>query len=119
MFVGETGGDAAAGGAVEEADLDKEGFVDLFGGGGEGVEADRATVVFFDDGAKQAAVELVEAVGVDFEQLEGGDGRGAVDLAGGANLGIVADAAQEAVGDAGCAAGAHGDLGGAVVVDRN
>jgi len=32
VFVGEAGGDAAAGGAVEEADLDEEGFVDFFEG---------------------------------------------------------------------------------------
>ena len=32
VLVGEAGGDAAAGGAVEEADLDEEGFVDLFEG---------------------------------------------------------------------------------------
>ena len=31
--------------------------------------------------------------------------------------GVVADTAEEAVGDAGGAAGAHGDLGGAVAVD--
>ena len=31
--------------------------------------------------------------------------------------GVVADAAQQAVGDARCAAGAHGDFGGAVAVD--
>jgi hypothetical protein len=79
VFVGEAGGDAAAGGAVEEADLDEEGFVDLFEGvllfgerGGQRVEADRAAVVFLDDGAEQAAVELVEAVGVDLEHFEGG-----------------------------------------------
>jgi len=29
VLVGEAGGDAAAGGTVEEADLDEEGFVDL------------------------------------------------------------------------------------------
>ena len=88
VLVGEAGGDAAAGGAVEEADLDEEGFVDLFEGvlllgegGGEGVEADRAAVVLFDDGAQEAAVELVEAVGVDLQQREGGLCGGAVDAA--------------------------------------
>src|ERR1035437_4901552 len=71
---GEWGGYASAGGAVEEADLDEEGFVDLlqrvllFGqGGGECVEADRDAVVLLDDGAQEAAIELVEAVGVDLE----------------------------------------------------
>ena len=126
VLVGEAGGYAASGGAVEEADLDEEGFVDffegvlLFGeGGGEGVEAYGASVVFFDDGAEEAAVELVEAVGVDFEHFEGGHGGGTVDLSLGADFGVVADAAEEAVGDAGCAARAHGDLGGVVAVDGN
>jgi hypothetical protein len=32
VFVGQASGDAAARGAVEEADLDQEGFVDLFEG---------------------------------------------------------------------------------------
>ena len=87
VFVGEAGGDAAAGGAVEEADLDEEGFVDLFEGvlllgegGGEGVEADWAAVVLLYDGAQEAAVELVEAVGIDLEQRESGLGGGAVDV---------------------------------------
>ena len=86
VLVGEAGGDAAAWGAVEEADLDEEGFVDLFEGvllfgegGGEGVEADRAAVVLLDDGAQQAAVEFVEAVGVDLQQRERGLRGGAVD----------------------------------------
>ena len=35
----------------------------------------------------------------------------------GADFGVVADAAQQAVGDAGSAARTHGDLGGAVLVD--
>ncbi len=32
MFVGEAGGDAAAGGAVEKTNLDEEGLVNLFEG---------------------------------------------------------------------------------------
>ncbi len=35
----------------------------------------------------------------------------------GTDLGVVANAPEQAVGDAGCAAGAHGDLGGAVAID--
>ena len=124
MFVGEAGGDAAAGGAVEEADLDEEGFVDLFEGvllfgqcGGEGVEADRPAVVLLDDGAEETAVEFVEAVRVDFEQGERGLRGGAVDDAGGADLGVVADAAQQAVGDARSAAGTQRNLRRAVLID--
>src|SRR6185437_16954409 len=97
----------AAGGAVEEADLDEEGFVDFFEGvfffgecGGKRVQAYGATVIFLDDGAEQAAVEFVEAVRVDLEQCECGLRGGAIDLSLGADLGIVADAAEQAVGDA-------------------
>lgn len=124
MFVGETGGDAASRGAVEEATLDEEGLVDLFERvfffgerGGEGIEADRASVVLLDDGHEQAAVELVEAVSVHLEHFERVFGGGSVDVARAANLGVVADAAQEAVGDAWCASGANSDFDGAVVVD--
>ena len=56
-------------------------------------------------------------MGVDLEQREGGLGGGAVDAALGADLGVVADAAQQAVGDARSAARAHGDLGRAVLID--
>lgn len=124
MLVGEAGCDAAARRAIEEAVLDEEWLVDFlegvlfFGeGGGEGVQTDRASVVFFDDGHKQAAVELVEAVGVHFEHFESVFGGGAVDFAGASDLGVVADATQEAVGDARGSAGAHGDLGGSVLID--
>jgi len=99
MLVGEAGGDPATGRAVEEADLDEEGFVDLFEGillfgegGGKGIEADGATIVLLNDGAEQAAIELVESVSIDFKEGEGGLGGGAVNDAGCANLGIVADA---------------------------
>jgi len=124
VLVGEAGGYAAAGGAVEEANLDEKWFVDFFEGvllfgecGCEGVKADRAAVIFFDDGAEEAAIELVEAVGVDFEEFKCGDSGRAIDAAGGADFGEIADAAEKAVGDARRASGAHGDLSGAVAVD--
>jgi len=126
MLVREAGRDAAAWGAVEKTNLDEEGFVDLFEsillfgeGGGESVEADRTAIIFLDDGAEQAAIKLVEAVGVDFQHFEGSDGGGAVDFSGGANFSEVSHTAQKTVRDARCAARAHGDLGGAVAVDGN
>ena len=52
MLIGQTRGDAAAGCAVEETDLDEEGLVHLFERvllfgerGGECVESDRAAIV--------------------------------------------------------------------------
>ena len=72
VFVGQAGSDATTGSAVQETDLNEERFVDLFEGvlllckgGGEGVEADGAAVILLNDGAEEAAVELVEAVGID------------------------------------------------------
>src|SRR5690348_4381074 len=107
VLVGEAGSDAASRGAVEESALNEEGFVDLFEGvlffgkgGGEGVEADWASIVFLDDGHQQAAVEFVESVGVDFKHFEGVFGGGAVDFSRAAHLSVVANAAQQAVGNA-------------------
>ena len=108
MLVGAARGGAAAGGAVEEAVLQEVRLVDvldrvglLADGRGEGVHARPAAAELLDDGEEEAAVHLVEAVGVDLEEGEGvagdGDGDGAV----GPDLGEVAHAAQEAVGDAG------------------
>ena len=54
---------------------------------------------------------------VDFEELEGGVSGGAIDVSVAAHLGVVADAAEQAVGNARSAAGAHGELGRAVAVD--
>ena len=101
VLVREPCGDAAARGAVEEADLNQEGLIDLFESillfgecGSERVQAYRAAVIFFDDGAKQAAVELVEAVGINFQHFKSRDRSGTVDAAGGADFGVVADTAK-------------------------
>ena len=106
--------------------LDEEGLVDflecvlLFGKrGGKGVKADWTSFIFFDDGHEQTAVELVEAVGVHFEHFEGVFGGCAVDFAGAANLSVIANAAQEAVGDARSSAGTHGDFGSSWGIDGN
>ena len=114
-------GDPAARGALEEALHDEEGFVDLLDGGGilaerdgQRAEADRAAGELVDGGFEDALVHFVEAVVVDLEHCEGGDGGGAVDGAVGADLGEVADPAQQGVGDARGAAGAGGDGGGAL-----
>src|SRR4029077_4735103 len=55
MFVGQRGGDAAALGAVEQAELHQVGLVDFFDGvfffaerRGDGIEADRAAGIFLD-----------------------------------------------------------------------
>src|ERR1700678_4533040 len=120
MFVGQGGGDAAAGGAVEQAELHEVGLVDfldgvffLAEGGGEGVEADGAAGIFLDDGQEQVAVDVVEAVLVDAEHGQGVAGDGQIDETFSADFSEIADAAEQAIGDARGAAGAAGDFGAA------
>ncbi|GAA3155408.1 hypothetical protein GCM10017687_86770 [Streptomyces echinatus] len=117
-------GHPAARGTGEQALPDQERLGDLLHGlpllphrDGEGGQADRSAAEQLQQRLQDRAVEAVEAAGVDLVDGEGG-GR---DLAGdhpvGLDLRIVADAAQQTVGDAGRAPGAAGDLGGAVRVD--
>ena len=110
-------GIAVLGVALEKADLDQEGLVDvldrvlfLADRRGDRVEADRAAAELLDDRAQQLAVDLVEAVLVDLEQLERRVRDVERDRAVGAHLRVVAHAAQQAVGDARRAARAAGDL---------
>ena len=117
---------AAARRAVEEADLQQVGLVDvldrvglLADRGRQRVHAHRAAAELLDDREQQLAVDLVEAVGVDLEQRQRVVGHRRGDGAVGAHLGEVAHAAQQAVRDARRAAAAAGDLAGAVVVDRD
>ena len=124
VLVGEACCHASAGRAVEKSDLNQERLVDFFEsvfffgqGGSQCAEAYGTTVVFLNDRKQKAAIDFVEAVGIHFEQGEGCVGGGAVDGAGAADLRVVADAAQEAIGDAWSAAGAQCDFGGAVCVD--
>ena len=122
---GAAGADAATGGAVEEAELHEIGLVDLFDsrglfvdGGGDGVDADGATGVLVENREHDFLVDFIEAEAVDFEEIEGGHGDGEGDVAVGADLGVVADAAEEAVGDTRGAAGTAGDFTGGFGDDR-
>ena len=117
MRVGAGRGDAAARGALQVALLDEVGFDDVFQGaaffanaGSQGIEADRPAAEVFDDDVEQAAVEVVKAAVVDGEQFERFIGDGAGDDAAAAYVGVVAHAAQEAVGDARRAARAFADF---------
>ena len=106
--VGGGHGDAASWGAFDEALHDEEGFVDFFegrgvfaNGDGEGGEPDGTTGEFIDQGFEDAFVHFVEAVVVDFDHFEGGLGGGSGDGAIGPDLDVVADPAEEVIGDAG------------------
>jgi hypothetical protein len=121
---GAGGGDPAAGGAREQALLDEERLDDVLDGvdllphrDGEGGQPDGAAGEGGAQRLEDAVVEAVEAALVDLEQVEGGAGDRDGDDAVGADLGVVADALEEAVGDPGRPAAAPGDLVGAVVVE--
>src|SRR5262245_24528007 len=83
----------------------------------EVVEADRAAAELLDHGEQQLAVHDVEAERVDVEHLERRVGGGLRHRAVALHLGVVAHAAQQAVGDARRAARAPRDLAGALLDD--
>src|ERR1700729_2996364 len=119
MFVGERGGDAAAGRAIEKAELHEVGLVDFFDGvfffaerGGERVEADGAAGIFLDDGEHEVAVGVVEAVLVDAQHVQRVARDGEIDHALGADLREVTDAAEKAIRYSRCAAAATRDFDG-------
>jgi hypothetical protein len=115
---------ASARRALQVALLDQVGFQHVLDGvarfadgGGEVVHADRAAAEFFQHGAEQLAVHDIEAEVVDVEHGQRRVGDGARDLAVGLDLGEVAHAAQQAVGNARRAARALGDFHRAVLDD--
>jgi len=116
VFVGGVGGDSALAGAGDEADLEEVGFDDVFESvsfiakaGGDGFDAGGAAFVGGDEAAEEGAVEGVESEFIDFLDAERGlrgfDG----DFSRAMDLGVVADAAEQAVGDARGASAAAAD----------
>src|SRR5581483_6212980 len=124
MLVGQLRRDAAARGAVQEADLHKKRFVDFFDrvgffseDGGKRVHADRAALIFLNDGEEEPAVNFVKALLVDFEHFQGGFGGRLIDFASAADLCVVTDPSQQTVRDSGSAPGTASDLPGAGIVN--
>src|SRR3989338_6265419 len=100
MLIGAFRGDASAGGACKHAELEQEGFVnlldciDLFlGCRRKGGEAAGASVEFFDDGAQELAIDLIQAVRVYIEHRESFVCDRLRDMPFCAHLGVVAGAA--------------------------
>src|SRR5439155_10874400 len=121
-LVAQFGGDAALGCAFQESLHDQVGLVDFFegvrlfaDGDGEGTQTDGAAGEFGDHGFEDALVHFVQPVLVNLEHGERfvGDARG--DAAVAADLGVIADATKQVIGDAGRAAAATGDIGRAAV----
>src|SRR5437773_2761121 len=104
-------------GTVEKADLHQVRLVQLLDGipllserGRDGVHSHRPAFELLLDGQENLAVQLVESVTVDLEPLEMTLGDGARDAPVVLDLGEIAHALQETVGDARGAAGTAGDL---------
>src|SRR5690606_15637134 len=124
VVVGAGRGDAPARRPGHEAFLDQVRLVDLLDragvlahGHGDGRDADGAALELLHQREQDAAVHLVEAGLVHVERVQGVVGEGARDAAVALDLGEVARAAEEAVGDARRAAAAPGDLVRAVLLD--
>src|SRR4030095_8952900 len=107
MFVGETRHDSAAGRRWKEADLQQIRLVHVFDridffakDGRNRAHSDRSAIESLDDRAKQLAVDIVEALLIDIQQLQ----RAASHLRGDFSVafppGIAANTLQQTVGDA-------------------
>src|SRR6218665_261608 len=110
-------GDASARCALQETLLYQIGLDHVFDGagffanaGGDVVQPDGAAVEAVDHGFEQFAVHHVQALGVYVEHGQGALGNVLGDVAVGLDLGVVAHAPQQPVGDARRAARAAGDL---------
>jgi len=125
-FVTEFGDDAALGGSLEVTLHNEIGFVDFLEGVGffsdrhsERADADGAAAELDDDAFENAFVHFVEAVLVNLEHSQrlvrdlGGD------LSVAADLGVVSDAFEQVIGDAGGAAAATGDFAGTGFFDSD
>src|SRR6266403_4609380 len=117
MLVRQLGRDASARRAIQKPDLDQKRFVDFFNrilllgqGRGQSVYTHWSALIFLDDGQQQLAVDLVEAVTINFQHQQRSLGSWQVDFSGAAHLGKVAHPAQQTVGDAGSSTGPAGNL---------
>ena len=125
VVVGHARRDAAARGALQEADLQQvrlvhvhDGVRLLGHGRGERLEARGTAVEALDQHAQQLAVHAVQAERVDLQLRERGLRERTGDHAVAFDLRVVAQAAQQAIGDARGAARAARDLAHAVFVHR-
>ncbi len=82
-------------------------------------DAHRTAAELLDDRPQQFAIDFVESVLVDLEQLQRGVGDVERDRAGRPHLRVVADATEQPVGDARRAARAPRELGGGAVFERH
>ena len=102
MGESKVGSHTPAGGALDKSFLDEEGLVNFLNGAGILVEgrgksrqAHGATAKLVDDGREQFVVNLVKAIGVDVERLEGIASNIGVDFSAAFHLREVAHASQQ------------------------
>ena len=110
---------AAAGSALEKAELQEVGLVIILdraglvaGQGGDSGQTDGAIAVVFEHKAEHIAIGGIEAEFVDFHQLQGTQRHLVVDNPVAVYVGVIADAVDEAVRDAGSFSGARREKGG-------
>lgn len=123
MFVTFRSDDASARSSGDETELDQVGFVDVLNrlfffadDRGDRTYAGRSAAEFFDDSSEHVTVGRFEAKRIDFEETECLTGRSSINLVFAVDLSVVADALQDAVGDArGLTAGMGNDIGTGVI----
>ena len=116
LSIGGGHGHAAARGTFDEALHDEKGFVNLFqsrsifaNGNRQGRKSDRAAVEFVNHRFEETGVHFVETVLIDLDHDECGFGNLGSDFSVGTDLSVIADPAEEVVGDARSAAGSRCD----------
>jgi hypothetical protein len=120
----EFSGDPALGGAFQVTFHDEVGFVDFLQGVGffpdgdsERMDSNGTATEFHHEGFEDALVHFIQAILIDLEHREGFVGDGLGDLAIRSDLGVIAHASQQVVGDAGGAAAAPRDFTRAVLIE--
>ncbi len=126
VLVGARGGDAAAGCAVDHANLHEVGFVHFFDGvfffresRSEGAEADGSAGIFVEHRDHEVPIDFVEATFIGTEHGERFLCYTARDAASGANFREISCAAQKPIGDARCSTATTGNFFGAAFVHFN
>ena len=121
VVIGQPGHTAAPGRPGQKADLHQVRLINILQrhallphGGGQGIQPHRTSGIVLNDGGEDAAVDAVQAEVIHLQPFQrlGGDLRG--DDPAALHLGKVPDPLQKAVGDAGGAAAAAGQLHGSL-----
>ncbi len=126
MSIGAPGGDPTSGRSIDETELEEKRLVDVHDRvrfftdrGGDRVKTNWPSVELFDNRAQHLTVDVVEAKLVNFEHAKRGVCDVAIDPALGSNVGKVANALQQPIGDSRSSASASGDDRPTFLVERD